>query len=456
MSDETTAVVTEAPAVPAPGPAAEVVAEPTVTENGVPLSRGEARRQMLVERSKAKSQASTTPAPTEEPVVAKQDALGRLHDPKGKYLAGDGQVQETEAADPGGLEASAGAPTDEPTDAPAALEQSHVRVEIGADHFLRQNGRDAISVASEADAQLVKTLLNATGARRRDVEQIQTRLDSALKELAEAKQHRVENDTTAQAQRRFQSTPEYKAKTEKYVRLAELENAGDLPAGTAKDFWDGVNAEFQAFLAGEVGKSREALAEEIAAQEETELGMQFANEAWERASGRVPDFIRNMADYPRWFENAWIAFDGEVERGAYPQLRPGDREGIHTAFARYLAARLISEPAVVEAHRQNGERDREQAAAKVGTEAAARTQRQAAEAERLRKEGADQLRRESAQKRATTPPHPMGNLAGGVRGDRAPAGGEQAPDTTNLTPHELKRQLKRGARTDAARHFGGR
>ena len=72
-------------------------------------------------------------------------------------------------------------------------------------------------------------------------------------------------------------------------------------------------------------------------------GRAWEREAWKRAR-KLPDAVRTLPQFRRWFDQAVHDFDHDVEVGRYGDAQ--DAEGLYEAFQKFFSARLLREPAV--------------------------------------------------------------------------------------------------------------
>jgi hypothetical protein len=371
------------------------------------------------------AEAAPAPDTAAEPVV---DAQGRKHDPAtGKFI--EGEVQQDAARDAGGetSPAAAAPPQGEATTAAtAAATPQPVKVPIPQDHPIREMGLDALEASSPQQERAIRALVNSY-TRRQQVEEAEQRAVTAERELI-----RVRAEQSAVS--KWKATPEYQTAAEKYHEIAD-----SVGQDAADRYWRDVQNDWKQL-------AEQEYEQQITTAEAAEIERAYnvwKGEAWQRAA-RIPEHIRQMPDFGRWFNTAVETFDFEVQRGSYPHLQPGDTEALHTEFERFFAARVRSQPPVQQLSQQ---------------QAAARTREQVARNEAERKRIADdaarnaveEARRKAAETRQQQPPHPLGRVATAP----APAAAVQQATTTddrNLSPHEIQRRAREAARA-AGRAF---
>lgn len=398
----------QAPAAPPPA------APPTST---TPLSKREARQALRDDRAKAPP-AATAPAPVEEPA------------PAAPAPAAPAPAPEPPAPVP-----APAAPA--PAPAPTAI-----RIEIPANHPLRESGVQFFTATSEAEARSLRGLLNGTYTRRQELEDRNAKIQALQEQVV-----RFEADKTAQE--KWQTSAEYAAARKRFGTLQQLETDGTLDAGTAEAFWKGIQEDYHKLSTAEF----ESRWSTIQAENLKAAGEAWRLSAWDRvtAGDVIPAVITQLPNYPRWFDQAVQSFDKELELGHFPHLRPGDAEGMHKEFIDFFQARLIRVPDVRTAVKTAEERKTQDSQVAV-TEAAAKQR----ERELIEQAAIERYKRETASQRSQMPPHPLGNLPSAGR-ERVPEGAPQpgSDDLAKLPVTDLRRRLRLGAREEARRLLGG-
>ena len=447
MADVETAVAepVAAPAVetpaaePAPAPAApaEPVAEATPEQPKGPLSRAEARRQMQAERVKRTSEQTTATEPVQatdpaaptpaEPVV---DEHGRKHDPvTGEYLpaAGDEDTKTPAASPP-----ESGAPD------PAAAKPQLTRIEVPEGHPIRQSGVDAIHVSTPDEERTVKALLNGTYHRRQEVESLTQKLTDLETKYRAEREKNIKLESTQAASEKWKQTPRYREIVEEYHEIRDTRGEGPAQA-----FWRGSQDELNELVEGEQSERMSA----VAAEEAEAVGRTFISDAWDRMS-KLPDYLRQLPDFGRWFSEEVDTLNMRAEKGHYPELARIEKEAerldfLHTKLRDQMRTRFSVEPAAVAVLNA-------QIAAKSKVDAEAQAQAKAAvaaaEAQRIeaaKKQGAEEFKRAAADKRVASPPNPIPPGTGSGRNGAVPA---TPVDTSKLSAEQLRRQMKTEAR----------
>ena len=430
MSDAVTVVDAPTEAAPAidvaaaPAPEAVVAPTPQAEQPAGPMSREQARRAAREDARGRMAENTQAPAPVADAATAPQpvvDEHGRVRDPiTGQFRPATGDVSTSAA--PGSPNA--------PSAGQATPGSPGIRIELPADHPLRGMGLDALEATSPAQERAMRALLNGSYAR---VNELQA--EKAARQAAEQRLLRLESQSAAAE--KWKATPEYTKAVEEYEAI--LDAAGQA---AASKYWKGVQADLQALVDQEYGvrmSETEAQGVETAAN-------QWSNEAWQHAS-QLPQEIRSLPNFPRWFHGALVAFNAEIEAGMYDQvLQPGDAEGLHREFAKSFGARLMRENEVAAIYRARAHSDtRQQAEARAAQLNAQR------ERDRIAQEAVEAFKRTAAGARSGQPLNPLAGIGGAER-----VAGAQPPETVNLegmSPSEVKRALRTAARGDADRRF---
>jgi hypothetical protein len=325
-----------------------------------------------------------------------------------------------------------GEPAAEPTAAPPT--PGPIKVLVDRDHPIRGMGIEYLEAGSPQQERALRALLNGTYTRRAEVAE----RDTQIQELQE---RIIEYESGQAAMQRWEQSPEYRAASERYHRLKDLEAEGHVPEGTADDFWRGARLGAEAVAQEEYNTRYE----QMLAENRARAGAQFADDAWGYAQ-RLPQHITSLPGFGQLFNEALYSFNAELELGHYQHLRPGDVDSLHQEFTRFFGSRLARDSAAMAAHRQYQDaQNQRRIAAKAATDQRTRDAEKTA--------AVDQFKQQVADKRQQMPPHPLGQVASAAR-DRVPTETQPAPpEPGQLSPHEYKKQLRRGAREDARRHF---
>lgn len=368
--------------------------------------------------------------PEEETVVEEAkppvvDEHGRLHAADGTYLPG-------EATKPSTKDGSVLPPAADP--AAAAVVPTGIKVQIPEGHPLREMGLTEFTAANDLEAQGLRASLNGY-VRRQDVETMRAERDALQQKLL----HREARES---AQQKWQKSPEYEAAVDRFYKTKDLEDSGDLPAGTADRVWKAEVAELRDLEQKEVVAREDALVE----QEMARYADEFTAEAWNRTVAVTPE-IRNLPEFSRWFEEAVENFDFEATKGRYaqqlakhetPEARAAE---LHELFRISFGSRLMREPAVMEEFR------RQQAADQATTtNNAAATERARLEREAADRAAVDRHMKELADKRRASPPNPLAAAAATGRPDRVSVPAPSGDDLAGLSAADAKAKLKASAR----------
>lgn len=380
----------------------------------------------------ASTPATPTPAPTGEPEgpLSRRDARRGLHQDRPKPTP----VTESAtppAATPGAASETPAAATPLGTAAPAVAPAAApvIPILIPEGHPLREMGLEQLVAHSALEERAIRAMLNSH-VRRQEVAQRDQTISELQRELVQIRSGQA-------AEQKWKETPGYKAAVERYHEIKETygQEAADV-------FWRGVAVEFTSIADTEY----QTRMQQIESQNTERAAQSWKMEAWQNAN-RLPEPIRRLADFPRWFDTAVQSFNAELELGHYPQVR--NAEELHQEFTRFFGSRLVREPAVVAAFKAIEEE--KQRSTQAAADAAAAKER---EREAIASAAVEQFKQDAAAKRQTVPPHPLGNLVGASRDHvpAAPASDEER--LAGLTPQQLRKASRTGAREDARRRFG--
>ena len=386
------APVVSAPITPAVTPTPEA---PVVTE---PLSRKDAKRGLHEDlRTKAE-------APAETPVVVAPES------------------QPTDAVIPE-------APV-VPVAAPAAPAFTIVPIPEG--HPLREMGMTEFVARSAQEERGARAAINSY-VRRNQVSTLEA-------QVHQFQQEKVEREARDAAMQKWTGRPEYAAIMEKANEIRDA-----FGEDVANQFLRGQNADFEKVAQQEYAERMGAVESERVQQ----MAQAWKQEAWQNVS-TLPAAIRELPSYSQEFEKAVQSFDSELALGHFPDIKPGDGDAMHRAFMQFFSSRLTTLPEVVQVYRSLGERD-----VQARTAAAAKAAEEQRRIDKIRTDAVEEFKRQSAATRTQTPTNPLANL-GAVSRDRLPAGSEAAiPAAEDLSPNQLRKALRNGAREDMRRRLGG-
>jgi len=461
------APVAPAPTAPAPTPVAAPVA-PVAEAPKVPTTKREARAQVNANlRAQAQegarqaaarvAAAQDAPAPvapaTPEPVASAPvaepaqpavpepivDATGRKHAPAGTPEAGQFLPGEVEPVDE---------PTPEPV--PEAPKGVQVRLDKHRGHpALEGIKAEALTVGSEEEAKLVQALLNGTYARRNEADALREQIRERDQALLEAQQRIAQIEAGQAATEKWQRTPEYQRAVEKFETIRDTVGQEEASA-----FWRGIQGDLRQMVDSEY----QTRATAIQAEHQARDGQRWEAETRLFVEDKVPDRIRMLPDYGRWYAEELDTFEIKIERGHYPDLARlpvNERsQAMRQAFLAQLNARLGGENSVRALARQTLD-DRRKADLEARAKAAQDTKARAeAERKKAAQEAVDGFKKEAADKRVASPPHPMGSLAASARPSPNGTAAPEPEDLSKLTQNDLRSRGRQAARQAAARHFG--
>lgn len=397
-----------APVTPPPAPVTpEPKAPETAPKEGPALNRREARQQML-ERAKEKAPVALAKPPVSAPAA-------------------------TPVADPAMPAEAAAVPV-----APAAIpEVQKFEVVLPADHPSARGKERTVKFDNQADAEAMKSMLNATFIRAKELEAAQTKADAY-----ELSQLREETKRTTLA--KYRETPAFKEAEERNRQIQQAEVDGTIPKGSAARDWQITVAEFEKVVdaaVNEVVAKREDAKTDAAAES-------WIDEAYQRADGRIPDLVRALPGYRGWFEQAIKSFNSELGLGhiQIPEASDG-----HEEFRQFLAGVLSRQGDVQKALQLIELRKTEAtAAAKAAEDTRARELKAATD------KAVEDFKKSTAAQRTQAPPHPLGNLnaprTAPPTGEPASQDGRPAPASGD---QNLRREGREAARQRARERFGG-
>ena len=318
-------------------------------------------------------------------------------------------------------------------------------MQIPENHPIGGSGEKFLIAADPQQERLIRGLLNGTYTRRQDVEAKDVVIAERDATIAEYEQKDARREANTTATQKWQGTPEYKASLERYNEIKET-----VGEEAATQYWKGVEAGFAEIAQKEYDERMKVIEARNTERQNKAVdaaGMAWGEEAFNRASVRVPEYIRNLPNYNDWFGEALHSFDSELTLGHFPKVT--DPEGAHQHFYSFLGARLAREPAVTKALRANtAAKDRE------GKTAATKAAEQERQRQKDRADAVKKHKQEAAKKRKETPPHPLGNLSGVDRVSPLESTDGDKKEAAHETAHQLRRRMKAGAREDGRRHFG--
>lgn len=327
-------------------------------------------------------------------------------------------------------------------DAPKAADArpaGPIRVEVRTDHPIRGMGLEAISAASQLEADAIQALLSGTYTRRKELEEATTRASRLETEKRELSEKLIRLEAHQSASQKWTATPEYAQARETYQRI--LDEHGE---SQAQKYWAGVLKDFDQVSEQEYKARMDA----IEVKEAEEFGARWTSEAWERAQ-LIGAELRGLNEFPGWFEQAVDDYNTAIEKGRYPNVKSVDQ--LHDAFVDFFGSFLMRQPAVRELYARSKETPRDPTPPVPAVDPAARQR----ELEQAAADAVERYKREAADTRTKNPPHPLGGIAAAAAGGRgditARDGG--APDTSELTADQIRRQQRQAARQDSRRHL---
>ena len=338
-------------------------------------------------------------------------------------MVADATAEDTEQADKPAEEAPAEETqqADQPTEADAAATRpEEFRVDVPEGHALRQQGLKVFDAADRVQADGIRALLSGTYVRVREKAELEQRLREEQEKNARFESYQV-------AEEQWKSSPEYQKAVDTYHQIKE--SVGDEGAS---EYWAGVESKFHGLAEAENQKRLKGFEVERAKRSAEE----WREQAWINA-GRMPQEVRELADFGRWFTEAVDMFNAKMVMGHYQNL--SSEAEMHAKFTEMFQAQVLSmEP--VKAIRQKLEADsnRRTAEATANKAQADRASAKAAET------AVQEFKQGVADKREASPINPIANL------DHAPDVRAAATDVTEdeqakmdrMTEHELRNHLR--------------
>jgi len=422
--ETSTATVETQPGSPAGETVAETVAPQEEQKPTAPLSKREARAQVHAD-AKARAEAAR---PAEEAAAA-TEKVEATAEGEVKPEAGATTAEGTTAGETGAAKADEAAKPP----APVAIE-----IELPPGHPIRSMGVEKLVATSPEQERAIRALVNGSYTRRQENERLE-------KENTDLRREKIERDSHDAASDKWQKSPEYQTAVDQYQKIRDLETSGELPPGSASQFWKGFQADY-ARLAKQEYDTRMGAVEAEADQRAAEA---WKSDAWINAN-QLPKLFTGLPNFGLWFEEAVQSFEAEIALGHFPQLRTA--EDAHREFRTFFGSILTRKQAVGQAYRQLKQEEQTRAAEQARMEAAAK----AAADQRLREQGAREgvqsFKQDAAARRDATPPHPLGQVAAASRG-RAPANAEGQDIPADASVHTVRKLAKAAAREDARRRF---
>lgn len=406
--------------------------------------------------------APVTPAPPAAPAAptgpmsrreARQGLHADLHKPAtpAADVSSETPAPETPAATPAAPpETPPGTPAETPADTPEGAKPpvetpKPITIDLDPKHPASM-GRNQIAVTDQNSERVVRALLNNEYFRRSTVESYKQHNTDLEGENQSLREELFQLQATEAATKQWRESPQAKEANERYQALVAAEEAGQVPQGTAEQWWNGFVPDVEKLRQQEFDRRMQ----DSTAKAQTRAAQLWIDAAWTRSQGYAKEVVALPA-FRTVFDSAVASFNARLQQGAYQNIRPGDTDAMHTEFQNLLRAHMVADPSVQATLNamQNRQQQTQQSAA---TMAAAKEQ----ERKKIADEAIEQFKREQSAKRTATPPHPFGALQS-VAQDRAPAPSEPADDSSAAAPstQQLRRNLRQQVVEDARRLAGG-
>lgn len=340
---------------------------------------------------------STQPAAA-TPVI---DATGRAHDPS------SGQFTTLPAADAAGSPAPA-AVTSQPepvaTQPAAALPQTR-RIDLPADHPLREQGLEYLDALDERQERAIRASINSY-VRRQEVE-------AAQREVQEARAEALRYRAWAEAQAAWQTSAVSDGVLQQYEALKEVD------PDVAEAFLAGKRLQMDA----DAQQRYQAAENELQEQHDLQAAAQFVNAAYDSLSAKLPAEVRNLPQYGELYRRAVKQYGADIE--AWQERTGQPYEPSETDLQNYLQGALMGDPRVLEVLRGMHSQQTMAQQQEAQRQEQMRLEQIRLDAERRIRAEREQAERERIAAAASQPRHPMGALNGVAVGDAVSMSGAE-------------------------------
>jgi len=460
MTDSAVAAPVGVEAPPSGTPAEEVV-QPAVPIEDValetgrsgdpaqqPLSKRDARRGLHeAHRALQEAQPAVAEDATKEPVAA---AVTETDEEKATRIAGEEEAKVNTAGrkyDP-----ATGRLLPEGSALGEVVEGAKpIIVPIPKGHPLLEMGQPTITAASPAEEQVIRALVNGTYSRLKEVEAKEVLLAQRDATILELREKLVRRDASVAAQAKFPQSPEYQKHVTVYNEIRDT-----VSPEAASAYWQSPavqndlrpleDAEFDSRWSVEQARAEE------------EAGERWAADALQTAKTTLPPEMVALSNFQQLFDTAVVGYAAEVSAGKHGDIATLTFDDHNKKFSDHLRVRLLADPgmrAVLDAKltaRDKAAADAKEADSRRRAAAAATANADVAKA------AVDGFKKQAADTRRQIPPHPLGALTDASRGSdasgRASAERGDGPDYNTMNPRQLRRELKKAARTDAHLRHG--
>lgn len=409
-----------------------VESEPTPAEQPVTEGEPETPAETAETGEGAEAAVETNPETGEHPQWRDSDPSGTYRDEEGKLRHATGPLKgkyasaekSGEAATLGDEASAEKRPTNAIPEAGAASRL--VRIEVSEGHPVREGGVAEFTVPPEQE-QGLRALINGTYTRRQQVADLEAKIETLQRDL-------IRRDAAQAAQEKWRGLPEHQQMVERYEEIRDTvgqEEADAYWRGKSEDLKQLEESEFQERWGG------------VEAERQAEAGRQWVADAWQRTA-RLPAEIRSLPDFQRWFQEEVDQFNMKIELGHYDG-KLDSLDGMHTEFQQNLAKRIVTEPTASDILRRNIE------TAKAET---AKANQKAAEA--AGEKAVEEFKRSAAERRVDSPPNPVaaaGSHRAAENGQTVVDGRPTPPDTSDLSPNELRKHMRGESRSLASKWF---
>lgn len=364
-----------------------------------------------------------------DPSGTYRDERGALHYASGPMKGKFASPETGGGQEPKEAPAVEGRAAETPGEAPAAPQL--VTIPLPDDHPVRLMGVEQLVAADPEQEQALRALVNGTYYRRQDVEVLQRQLEAMQLQ-------QMQTEASREAEAEWMNTPEYKQAVEQYHEILDMQGEA-----AAQRFWKGMAQEFQNLAEA---KYQERMGAYELAQSDAAANA-WANQTFQRFSQAMPQPVARLPEFRQWFAEELELFNTRIEAG---HIAPRSAEELNAHMWELLKSRIAREPKAQGVLRAMDTHARNAAAQREAALKAEQDKKVAAQAVADFKKGA-------ATTRTRIPPSPLSRAPS----TSAPAGRStaMAPNTGatengDLSPQQLRREARRGAREDARRYLG--
>jgi hypothetical protein len=212
-------------------------------------------------------------------------------------------------------------------------------ISIPNDHAVFEMGQPTLTPHNEAEAQVIRALLNGSYARHKDVQNRDTTIEKLDATILDLREQMIRREASEAAAARFPESPSYKKHSEMY---SEIKDTVGQEAASA--YWRSPDVQNELRpIEDEEFNSRweveQAKADEAA-------GERWAQQARSNAQISLPTELTALPEFGAIFDAACLAFDAEVGIGKHGDPATLTAEALHPIFQESLRHSLLREPKI--------------------------------------------------------------------------------------------------------------